>query len=47
MKDRGCYFIARKLRGIAENAEAVVLRQAHVDRLRELAVIGRRAYGRD
>ena len=40
-------FVARKPRAIADSAEVVTLRQAHVDRARALAIIGRRAYGAD
>lgn len=40
-------FVARRPRALAASAETVVLRSAHVDRARELAAIGRRAYGND
>ncbi|MEO3431386.1 transglutaminase-like cysteine peptidase [Pelagibius sp. CAU 1746] len=38
-------FVRRRPRAISEQAASVALRQAHVERLRELAAIGRRAYG--
>ncbi len=40
-------FVGRRPHAIAETADSVQLRQAHLDRLRELAIIGRRAYAHD
>ena len=40
-------FATRRPRAIATRAETVTLRQAHVERARELAIIGRRAYSPD
>lgn len=40
-------FVARRPRAITESADSVHLRAAHLHRLRELAIDGRRAYARD
>ncbi len=40
-------FVTRRPRALAEDPQAVVIRQEHIDRLRDLAITGRRAYGRD